>query len=169
MNIKKAIVLAHNSLLVCIILLVIAYYFFTVRFSLPSDEEMIGNFQAHRRDIEELIRRYRTYKPPKNVSHSHWVDEGDTQEIMSSAGIKRITHSSYRPWLPKPYSLETEKSVASEIKNSKNYEIFYKYGGLIVSISPTLYYRSFNLKYSFVWKDLYFIPEVPLIENGELL
>ncbi len=173
MNEKQGMLARHRgkliSILVVLLSLPVAYYFIIIRNPLPSDEEIIAQFRQHRSDIEELVRRYRNYSTDPKVDHSLWFKAGDTREIMWRARVSRITHSSYRPWLPNPYSVETAKSISDQVKNAKNYELFNKYGGLMVSLLPSQYYRSFSLKYFHIWKELYFIPEMPRIENGELL
>jgi hypothetical protein len=93
----------------------------------------------------------------------------DTKEMMRRVGLYDISFSSFNPWPPEPYSLETARLVTEITKTAKNHRLFIEYGSLIIGLAPRLRYRSYNLKYLEVWKGLEFIPQVPRIENGELL
>ncbi|MEJ2426216.1 MAG: hypothetical protein P8101_17500, partial [Candidatus Thiodiazotropha sp.] len=151
-------------------LCVVGYYFLVLRNPLPSDEEMIRTFQEHRSDIEELVRRYQVVSPDPKIDHSTaWYKDPDTRKLMKRVGLDSISFSSYGPWLPSPYSIETAKYTMELSRNAKDYDLFIKRGGLIVKLLPRLHFRSYNLKYFHIWKDFYFIPEIPRIENGKLL
>jgi hypothetical protein len=165
----KGILARHRGKLIIVALLVIAYYVLIVKNPLPGDEDMIAHFQTHRSDIEELVRRYRNYSTDPKVDHSLWFKEGNTQEIMRRASVDRITQGSITPWLPNPYSIETAKTITEEIKNGKGHVLFNKQGALIMSFAPRQYYRASHLRYVNIWKNFYFIPEPPRIEDGELL
>jgi hypothetical protein len=170
MNFKKLLVFTYNAILVLVTLCVVGYYFLVLRNPLPSDEEMIRTFQEHRSDIEELVRRYQIVSPDPKIDHSTaWYKDPDTRKLMKQVGLDSISHSAYSPWLPNPYSIETSKSITKGIQNGKSTLLFIKYGSLIVKLLPRQGYRSYNLRYFHIWKDFYFIPEVPRIENGELL
>ncbi len=154
------------------------YYFFWIWNPLPSDEAMIENFNAHRADFVEVVRRYREYDRSADKSHSFWFKEGDTLQLYKRAGIDSIDDTALRPWLPNPYSAQTAKAVDEEIRNAKSFQIFHKYGALRITparsprfFSPenTNHYRWNGLVHGSLWKDYYFFPEVPRIENDELL
>jgi hypothetical protein len=153
--------------IVVLILLLTAYYLLIIRNPLPSDEQMIEHFQKHRSDIEELVRRYRSYSTEPDVDHSTWFRKGDTMDIMEQARIDWLAHGAI--WLPNPYSIESAKLIKDDIKHGEGNMLFNKYGGLMVSLLPRKYYSKFHLRYLKIWKDIYFIPEVPRIEDDELL
>ncbi len=81
------------------------YYFIWIYNPLPSDESMIKNFEEHRADFIEAVRRYREYPRPNDKDTSLWFEEGDTLEVYRRAGISRIKY--WTPiWFPNPYSKE---------------------------------------------------------------
>ena len=160
---------ANSIKIVALVLITVAYYVAMVRNPLPSDEKMIAQFQNHRSDIEELIKRYRGYPSGTEIDHSRWFREGDAQKLLLKAGVDRISFSALQPWLPNPYTIKTAEKISREAKDAKSYALFYKYGALRISLLPRSNYRSWHLRYAHIWKDLYYIPEVPRIENNEIL
>ena len=148
----------------------ISYFFLAIWYPLPSDEEMIEHFQEHREDFVELVERYRNFQVGPDGFHSKWKNEEGTELMLKRAGIERIWKSAYSPWFPNPYTIETAKDVrAKALEGGKSHRVLQKYKGLVIKILPRRRYRATNLTYVKVWKDFYFIPEVPRIVNGELL
>lgn len=156
------------------------YWYLWIWNPLPSDEQMIANFKAHRADFVEAVRRYRDYPRQPDKDTSFWFKEGDTLELYKRAGIDGIDHSALNPYLPNPYSIETAILVGEKTRNAKDFMIFFRYGVLRIKPASTPRidhpyqsddsgYRRNTLVYNVIWKDYYFFPEVPLIENGELL
>ena len=135
---------------------------------LPSDEEFIAHFQKHRADIEELVRRYRQYEPPPRQPHHLWASQGDTPEILSRAGISTVGYVS-PTWLPNPYSLETAKYLDADARSGKGYALAHKYGTIRIRYRDPRYERVLLRYMNDGWKDLWFIPEVPRIQNGWLI
>ncbi len=146
----------------------VVYYLLLIINPLPDDEDMIAHFQKHRSDFEEVVKRYREHKRPVNNDSSLWYKEGDTLDLYQRAGISSIDYSAYSPWFPNPYSLNNAKVIHERVFNG-DYAIFHKYGALKIKLSPKQNYYSIRFPFSRVWKDLYFIPEIPLIENGYML
>jgi hypothetical protein len=169
MSYLRNIIKVHHRKLIAVTIALIAYYVVIVRNPLPDDDRMIDDFNENRSHIEELVRRYRNYPSGPEIDHSRWFKEGDTQELLQKASVDGIGYSAYQPWLPNPYSIETAEKISHEAKNAKSYELFYKYGALIISLSPRNNYRSWHLRYANIWKDLYYIPETPRIEENQLL
>lgn len=155
-------------LLLILVFIVLFAYLLLTRNPLPSDEEFIAQFQAHRADFEELVRRYRHFEPGPDKSHNLWQKQGNTQEILLRAGIRRINYST-PVWFPNPYLLETARKVKELREKSGSIAISHKYGALRIKPAPREQYRAYDIQYVKVWKDLYFFPEVPRIENGEML
>ncbi len=150
------------------------FYYLWIVNPLPSDEQMIENFKAHRADFVEAVRRYRNYPRLPNKDTSRWYKEGDTLEIYKRAGIDRIYYST-PIWLPNPYSIETAKCADSLV----GFAYSYKYGALkiVSATTPRINhpdqsddsgYRRNTLLHGVIWKDYYYFPEVPRIENGYL-
>ncbi|MDR3054117.1 MAG: hypothetical protein LBU53_01760 [Zoogloeaceae bacterium] len=160
-----------------------AYYVLLVRTGLPEDEEMIAYFQAHRSDIEELVRRYRSFEQPRTDAEGRkpdgkpdwkkwdWSLQGDTQKLLKKTGIERIDFLALNPWLPNPYSLESARKLDALIEDprDKTFSVFFKYGMLRIERNPRQKYRTGNIIYGVLWKEIIFVPEVPRIENGWLL
>ena len=154
------------------------YYSLWIWNPLPSDEQMIENFKANRADFVEVVRRYRNYPRPSDKDTSFWYKEGDTLEIYKRAGIDRIDYST-PIWSPNPYSIDTAKK-AKHINIQKGYDAHHYYGALkiVPATTPRINhpeqsddrsYRRNTLLHGVIWKDYYFFPEVPRIENGDLL
>ncbi|QLI81223.1 hypothetical protein HZU75_06575 [Chitinibacter fontanus] len=152
----------------CMLILIAVTYFLWQRNPLPKDEELIAHFQAHRAEFEELIRRYRAYERSANKDTSLWFKEGNTPALYKQAGVESIDYET-PIWLPNPYSVETAKKIDALLTTAKDFSLLYKYGALKIQLAPVHRYYSYNSRYVAVWKDLYFIPEVPRIEDGELL
>lgn len=157
------------------------YYNLWIENPLPSDEHMLDNFKAHRADFVEAVRRYRNYPRPPHTDTSFWYKEGDTLELYKRAGIDGIDHSALNPYLPNPYSIETAKFVSEKTRNAKDFMLFHRYGVLRITpatnprinhpdqIDDHSRYRRNTLIHGVIWKDYYFFPEAPRIENAELL
>lgn len=156
------------------------YYYLWVWNPLPSDEEMIRNFKDHRADFVEVVRRYREYPRPPGTSSAFWYKEGDTLELFKRAGIDSISYDSRTPWLPSPYSLKTATNMEKERLAAGPFGLFYKYGALRIKPATTprmdhpdrsddRSYRRNTLLFGVIWKDYYFFPQVPRINNGELI
>ena len=159
----------HRYKLISLLGISVAYYVLIVRNPLPSDEQMIAHLNAHRADIEELIRRYRDYPSGPKIDHSKWRKDGDTPALLKRAGIRDVDFVLPGPWLPNPYSIESAKKVEFEAKNAKSFTIFHKYGGLRLKPFPRASFYSIHPRYAHIWKDYFYIPEVPRIENNMLL
>jgi hypothetical protein len=70
MNLRKILKTILKSVVAITLLVSLGYYLLVVRNPLPSDDEMIQHFNAHRAEIEELVRRYRIFDPDSKVGHS---------------------------------------------------------------------------------------------------
>jgi len=162
------------------------------RVPLPSDEEMIAHFQAHRAEFEELVRRYRTFAERENWPELKWPrEEEGTKELLRQAKVTRVNYLSLGYWLPGPYSLATARQVkemndacfqdakrqgagGEKTKFSTDCRLRgYQYG--VLEFDPeSRYARRFSLKrlslrFGTVWKTYLHFPEPPRIEDGYLL
>jgi hypothetical protein len=161
----------------------LAFYLVMIHTGLPSDEEMIADFRAHKADIEELVWRYRTYSPPREPksgetreewlkrlppSAFNWTKQhADTPELMRKAGVHGIIHSSHTRWLPDPYSEESAKKLAGLVKN-REFDALRWHSVVIVKFSPMGNYDD-GIRHIPACKDFYFIPEIPRIEGGWII
>lgn len=156
------------------------YYYLWIWNPLPSDEEMIENFKTHRADFVEVVRRYREYPRSPNESSAFWYKEGDTLEIFRRAGIDSVDARGC--WHPNPYSVETairhHEALLSGLSAREGW--VHKCGELRIKPATTpridhpdqgdteRHYRN-TVVFGVIWKDYYFFPEIPLVENGKLL
>ncbi len=157
----------HKGKFIASILFLLAYYFLFIYVPLPSDEEMIAHFKANRTEFEEIVKRYRNYDAGPKGFHSEWRNKDDTDEILKTVGIRRIT-SSY-PWLPNHYSKETKQLFKQQLKNGLYHKMRHKHSVLIVKPFPRSRYYSKNLYYVNVWKSYVYFPEEPRITKGRLV
>ena len=145
-----------------------AYYLVIARNPLPGDEEMITHFQAHRADFEEVVRRYRSFDAGPDRSPSDWAAQEGTPALLKRAGLGKDIFGTSPLWFPDPYSKEAASLVKKKIEE-RGFQLYREYGALVLRQSPKKRFRAMNLRYGTVWKDFMFFPEVPRIENGELL
>jgi hypothetical protein len=147
------------------------------RTGLPSDEEMIAHFYAHRADIEELVRRFRNFEMPEKddslpKNAYQWDKQPGTPELMKRARVWNIT--GFGPmWLPDPYSTEAVKEIEKIYKYlPARRRIFLrerKYGAIKIRRNPKERFFRGHPIYLNIWKNLIFFPEIPRIEDGWLL
>ena len=162
------------------------------RVPLPTDEEMIAHFQAHRVEFEELVRRNRTF-----VEREHWPElkwppeEEGTRELWRKAGVGDVNYLSLLHWLPDPYNVATAQRVKAindectqDVKHwraiggdgrastppPKCRLLGYQYGVLVFNPKlPNNAYHAGSWRYVAVWKGYLHFPEPPRIEQGYLL
>lgn len=127
--------------------------------SLPHDEELITHFYKHRADIEELVHRYRDYVSPPGKEHGEWEKIGNTPSLLKQVGVRYVTPI-HPTWLPAPYSLEARQHDKGIVANRREAA---QYHTLSLQPLDTRFYHNI------VWKDLVFMPVVPLIENNTLI
>lgn len=133
---------------------------------LPKDEELLAHFNAHRSDIEALVKSYRDYE---GVGGAPWERNPSTQALKRKAGVERVVHAGAL-WLPNPYAPETAKQIDHTIRSGSGCCFFRRHGSLEIEIEVNRYFRgSLHYPFSHIWKTLFFYPEVPRIENGWLV
>jgi hypothetical protein len=120
---------------------------------LPSDSELIAHFKTHRADFSELVAMYQKYG-------STGRGEAENQryaELLKRAGLTFLSEDGVI-WLPDPYSIE-----AAEKARAMNPFRAYAHHGVILrtdKLTPRLRVL--------VWKDYFYVPVVPRIEQGRL-
>lgn len=153
---------------VYILLVVVGAYLVLISNPLPSDESMIANFKEHRAEFDELVRRYREYESPPG-KHYLWKTVGDTPGLAAKAGIYYINDVTPL-WLANPYSIKTGRAIHEGLVSGKGIGLSFKYGALILKPAPKSDYYATSIRHlAVIWKDYYFIPEVPLVEDDLLL
>lgn len=160
------------------------------RVPLPTDEEMIAHFQAHRAEFEELVLRYRTFAEREHWPELKWPREEErTQQLTKQADIATIDYLSLSYWLPDPYSPSTAqrvKSIRDECtQNVKQWRetddtihaipppkcrlLGYQYGVLrFRRLLPNGGYHTRSWRYVAVWKEYINFPEPPRIDQNYL-
>ena len=77
---------------------------------LPSDEEMIENFNTHREELDQIVRGYRNYRRPEGVGrlpHSYEMMP-EAKLLMARAWVSYLGLGP-GGWLPDPYSAKAAK------------------------------------------------------------
>lgn len=141
---------------------------------LYSDEEMIVRFQAHRTEIEALIKSYQEFRP--SLGRVEWSHLPEIKELQVKAGVRRV-HGGLPIWFPNPYSME----AARQFELSTEDDVM-KYGlharRPFHTIAIDFPYKNPNRTFAsvllptgtvLIYKQLVYFPEVPKIENGILL
>lgn len=134
---------------------------------LPSDEEMIAHFQAHRAEFEELVALYRNNRPLPGDTRS-WGDLPEVKALREKLGTDWVGEQ-LGYWLPDPYSLKTGKRVLDLIRSHQFGQLeVRRYSTLkLVPTDRCRYYRG-SVRYGTIWKDYHHFPEVPKVEGGLL-
>lgn len=157
---------------------------------LPTDEEIIAHFKAHRAEFEELVRLHRTFAEREHWPELKWPnEEKSVKELMKKAEINDLNYLSLGRWLPDPYKQATAERWQSiddqctqdvkrwRAKDGEKNKIpppkcrlnGYRYGVLYFKLDPHNSYYSSSFRYVTVWKQIIHFPEPPRIENGYLL
>ncbi|MDZ4262556.1 MAG: hypothetical protein U1B30_09530 [Pseudomonadota bacterium] len=139
---------------------------------LPSDEELIGNFQRHRADLETLIKAY--YSAPEPLpgqSRVQWDDSLEVQAIKQRAGVERV-HQTMGYWPPEPYSVEWAKKKMQLIKaNTRETDTAIRtMEALQVDMLDSRYSQR-PLRYPadyHIWKSLLYIPALAQTHDSKL-
>lgn len=138
---------------------------------LPSDEEMIAHFKEHRTEIEELVKRYREWKP--SAEAPIWEELAGNKPLMKKARVKRVHHSG-PAWFPNPYSKEASKQF-DDLLMARKIPSLNPYTNITVELldedHPKRHFAWVltDSGHFLIFKDLVFIPAIVRIENGYLL
>lgn len=138
---------------------------------LQSDEKMIAHFYAHRAEIEELVKRYRKWEPSTQIPVWHFVPEN--KALLEKAKVKRVKDL-IPVWPPTPYSAEATKQFSALIRAGKikNVIPYSSIGVELVDEQRPDKYSGFVLisaGWQRIFKELVYFPEIPKIEQGELI
>ncbi|MBL8495231.1 MAG: hypothetical protein JNM37_13410 [Rhodocyclaceae bacterium] len=146
-----------------------AYYTFFVN-PLASDEEMIAHFNAHRAEIEALVKSYREWEPTpgENVI---WNHKPETKRLLERAGVWAV--SDIAPiWFDDPYSIEGAARFDVLLRAGTPQGYFRKIGTIEVLLLGKEYARSSFFRYpkgAGLFKRFVYYPVRPRVENGLLL
>jgi hypothetical protein len=127
---------------------------------LPSDADMIADFQAHRGDFERLVALYQ-----KHGSHGRLRKEQpeylEYTTLLRQRGLSHLSGDG-AIWLPDPYSADTAKKRP---QGAASFHAFAHHG---VSLHVEKVTISSRLRGGPVWKDYFYVPVVPTVHEGEL-
>jgi len=126
---------------------------------LPSDAEMIAWFQTHRKEFQELVRLYQTDERRNKVGNREPFWTVQYTQLLQRAGIDHLSGDGAL-WLPDPYARETAKRARSirRIGAYASHGMFFAPDNRVLS-------RQVG---GWVWKDYFFVPVVPKVDQGRL-
>lgn len=133
----------------------------------PSDEYMIKHFQEHRADLEALVKAYREEHLIINPRVS-WDATEHIKEIKRKTDVSRLHSHSSILWFENPYSNNAEDYFSHKIKR-ESINVFrnHSYNEVVVELNNSTSHSVIEQKT--VVKSYLHIPQVPKIEDGELL
>ncbi|HOY22713.1 MAG TPA: hypothetical protein PK002_06130 [Cellvibrio sp.] len=131
--------------------------------SLVSDEKMIENFKSNRPAFQELVASY--YKDgQKQIT---WRAIPRVIELKRITGVENISDGPGY-WFENPYSLEAAEKL-KKMLDEKLWDQFNDRKSLIIKMPEAKGYGEYTLYYGNQWKDYFYYPEDPRIENGHLV
>lgn len=130
---------------------------------LISDQEMIDHFYQHRSEFQELAD---TYLAAEEVNRSSWKTPR-TDQLKKMAGIDAIG-GSIHCWLDNPYSIEASNRLR-EMDQKKSWKECWHRTSIIIEMRGRDQYNAPALFSGVHWKNYYYIPVDPKIENGRIV
>lgn len=130
---------------------------------LPSDNEMIEHFYAHKIELEEIVRRYRSYPEPAAM-HYRWAEEPSTAALMKKAGVGDLSNNGWPIFFPDPYSPRSIEML-KKIQESGGYEQSIRHGVIRLSLAGSRHTPN-PLKHGTLIKSFYFFPETPAVKDN---
>lgn len=131
--------------------------------SLVSDEKMIENFKNNRAAFQELVASY--YKDGQKAII--WRDMPRVIELKRIAGVERIIDGPGY-WFENPYSPEAAEKV-KKMHDEKLWDLFHDRKSLIIKMPEADGYGEYPLYTVNKWKDYFYFPVDPMIENNHLV
>jgi len=134
--------------------------------SLPTDEQMISNFNKHRADFERLVHIYREDMSVPTDIVGYLLPNSDLQAIMNRINVASI-RSDRTIWMPpNPYSIEPDFLKGMAVLRGRSGVQARKYSGVIFNYAHDTVY---SLRYlAPVCKGYYYTPFVPRVTEGLL-
>jgi hypothetical protein len=138
---------------------------------LPSDEEMISHFRQHRNEIEALVGHYRNYQSSEEPS-VEWGDLPEVVALKKKSGVKRVTQAG-PIWFPNPYTAQTARELEFLARTDGRalMALSRRRGSLKIELTDSRYAHGAIVRTSVaavIWKDYFFFPEVPKIDQQRL-
>lgn len=129
---------------------------------LPHDEIIISSFRQHRAEIEKVVDAYRTAEHPLSVTTRKWERLPEVQPLLERAGIKYL-YPQTPVWLPR-LSVSQDGNVLPVTLDNKSIR---RYGTLGIELDIVGSMKK-TVRYGWMWKRLYTMPQNPRIEQGQL-
>jgi hypothetical protein len=90
---------------------------------LPSDDEMIRNFNENRAEFEQLVQEYRNFRYQEGDEHTYYAATDGAKRLMEKLNVSNPQHAGFG-WFPDPYSSRATKfrkgrDIAAKIKWGK--------------------------------------------------
>ena len=130
---------------------------------LVSDEKMIENFKNNRAAFQELVSSY--YKDGQRVII--WKDMPRVIELKRITGVERIIDGPGY-WFENPYSPEAAEEM-KKMQDEKLWGQLHNRKSLIIKMPVANGYGEYPLYSANKWKDYFYYPVDPMIENGHLV
>lgn len=147
------------------------YFYYLFVNPLPSDAELIAHFQAHRADIETLLKMYYAAPEPKpGERRVQWDAPPEVQLIKKRAGIAHVEHAGGY-WLPDPYSSEAfDILMRFDVTTPEGRFAKRQLESLHIDVDNRRYYRTTPRypKDYLIWKTLIYIPAVAKTSDHKL-
>lgn len=131
---------------------------------LTPDQVMIDNFQKNKAAFEELVTSYLRFPPPDN---GKWDQLPRVKELKQTTGVARIIDSS-NIWLDDPYSLESAQKL-HDIDQKGSWRQYHDRINAIIKMPPNQGYDNITLYWGNSWKDYFYYPADPKIENDRIV
>jgi len=131
--------------------------------SLVSDEKMIENFKNNRAAFQELVASY--YKDGQRAII--WRDMPRVIELKRITGVKHVADGPGY-WFENPYSPEAAEKL-KKMRDEKLWDEFRDRKALIISMSVADGYGEYPLYSVNKWKNYFYFPVDPMIENNRLV
>jgi len=165
---------------------------------LPSDEQMIEHFNAHRTEFEQLVQGYRNYRRG-DVFYERSSDE--VKALMKRLGVYQVAEAqgASGTWYPDSYSAKTisilrslnvrnvgQAATEKERISTLKQELPVLFDGVaplnngwdVIRITTVTHVglgnsgqpgTKFTMRYSGIYKVYYYFPQIPQIREGHIL
>jgi hypothetical protein len=130
---------------------------------LVSDEMMIENFKNNRAAFQELVASY--YKDGQRAIV--WRDMPRVIELKQITGVEQIINGPSH-WLENPYSPEAAEKL-EKMLDEKLWDQLHERKSLIIKMPVADGYGEYPLYSVNKWKDYFYFPVDPMIENNRLV
>jgi hypothetical protein len=130
--------------------------------SLISDQEMIDHFNAHKQEFNELVQSFRDH----GAKSLEWSQRPEVVDLKAKIGVSRILVST-GCWFDDPYSPESAEKLR-QMRVEKSWDQNHSCRSAIIKMSARNVHEALYLSTGFNWKDYFYFPVDPHIEQGKI-